>query len=92
MLAVMKINDYSNPEALVVPVNVVQNSGEEEFLFIAQKNDERWIAKKKVVTTGKNYDNKIEVLSNLSPGEKVITVGFQDLADNQPIELVENPI
>jgi len=92
MLAIIKIKDYVNNDALVVPINVVQNSGSEYFLFVAEKKDDFWIASKRVVVPGKYYDNKIEVLSNLNPGDQVITVGYQDLANGQPIKIVENDI
>ena len=92
MLAVIRINDYINNNALVVPINVVQNSGSEYFLFVAEKNDDFWIASKRTVVPGKYYDNQIEILANLNPGDQVITVGYQDLANGQPIKLVENDI
>jgi len=87
MLAVLKINDYTNEDALTVPVNVVQNSGNDYFLFVAEKNDDFWVASKRSVIPGKYYDNKIEILENLKPGEQVITVGYQDLANGQPISI-----
>jgi len=90
MLGVIKINDYENPDALLVPVNVIQNSGSEYFLFVAKPKDDYWIASKRSVVPGKYYDNKIEILANLEPGEQVITVGYQDLANGQPIKIVEN--
>ncbi len=37
MLAVVTINDYTNPEALTVPQNVVQETGSEQFLFRDRK-------------------------------------------------------
>ncbi|MCD4745099.1 MAG: efflux RND transporter periplasmic adaptor subunit [Bacteroidales bacterium] len=89
MLAILTINDYTNPEALVVPVNVVQNSGGEIFLFVAKKNKKNWIAKKRIVKTGKYYNNKLEITENLNNGENVIIFGYQDLADGQIVSIVK---
>lgn len=86
MLSVLTIKDYSNPQALTVPINVVQKTGKESFLFIAKKDKNgSWIADKRVVHTGKHYNNKIEILNGIKKGEKVIVIGYQDLADGQKI-------
>lgn len=89
MLAVIRINDYTNEEAITVPVNVVQNSGSEKFLFVAQKNDDGYTAMRKTIEPGKMSDNKFEIVKNLSAGEKIITVGYQNLANGQPIQIID---
>lgn len=85
MLAVVTINDYTNPEALVVPRNIVQETDTEKFLFVAVRDNGRWVAKKRIVSTGKDYKDRVEILTGLVPGERVVTFGFQNLADSQPI-------
>jgi membrane fusion protein (multidrug efflux system) len=89
MLVVINIMDYLNQEAITVPVNVVQNSGNEEFLFVAVKDGNYWKASKRIVTTGRYYDDQVEITYNLSPGDKVVTVGYQDLADGQYVNIVD---
>lgn len=89
MLAVVRINDYTHENALVVPVNVIQNDGSSDFLFVAEKNSDNWIARKKTVKTGKYYNNDVEIMDNLSAGEKVIISGYQNLASGQSINIVE---
>ena len=83
MLAVLIINDYSNPEALVVPANIIQKTEDERFLFVARKTNGDWIAEKRIVKTGETSENGMEVLSGLEEGEYVVTLGFQNLADGQ---------
>jgi RND family efflux transporter MFP subunit len=89
MLAVVTINDYKNPEALVVPQNIIQKTGTDQFLFVASKNNGRWIAKKRVVQTGESYDNRIEITEGLEEGDFIITSGFQNLADGQAVTVSE---
>ena len=62
-------------------------SGNEYFLFVAEKSDDILIASKRSVIPGKYYDNRIEILENLKPGEQVITIGYQDLANGQPVSI-----
>ena len=85
LLAVITINDYTNPQALTVLQNIVQETGTEQFLFVAVQENGRWVAKLRPVKTGEDYEDRIEILEGLTPGEYVVTLGFQDLADGQPI-------
>jgi len=90
MLAVLTINDYSNPEAITVPINVVQKTNGEQFLFTATKEGDKLTAHKRVVKTGKYYGEKIEITEGITQGENVVVFGFQDLADGQNIALDMN--
>ena len=87
MLSVLTINDYTDINALCVPLNIVQKTGEEEFLFVAKQKNKKWFAEKRIIKTGKYYNNKIEILSGISPNEYVAVVGYQDLTDGQAIEV-----
>lgn len=83
MLAVLKIVDYQNPKALVIPVGAVQKSETGDFVFIAENGK----AKKITIKTGKTYEGKIEILSGVKAGDKVITVGAQDLSDGDSVKI-----
>jgi RND family efflux transporter MFP subunit len=90
MLAVLTINDYSNDDALIVPLNVLQKTAEEEsFLFVAAKNSDNWTVKKRFVKPGQYYKDSIEILEGLTTGENVVTFGFNDLADDQSVIISE---
>jgi len=89
MLAVLDIYDYTSTDAIVVPINVIQKKGNNKFLFIAEKSGENWIAKKKIITTGLYQDDKIEVIDGLNFNDKVITAGFQSIADGDIIRIQE---
>lgn len=83
MLAVLKIVDYENNRALVVPVNSIQRSESSEYVFVTTNGR----AKRTNIKTGKVSDGKAEVLSGLQAGDQVITVGFQDLNDGDAVKL-----
>lgn len=87
MLAVLIINDYSNPESLTVPINIVQETGTEKFLFVASEAGGEWTAQKRIVTTGKDHEGRIEILSGIQEGEHVVTVGYQNLSDGQKLAI-----
>jgi RND family efflux transporter MFP subunit len=81
MSCIMKIANYENGHAIVVPVSVIQKTGKGDMVFVADGNT----AKAVQVTTGQNSNGIVEILSGLSAGDKVITAGFEDLDNGDPI-------
>jgi len=82
MLAVLKIVDYQNAKAIVIPVSAIQKSESGDFVFIAVNN----IAKKAPVKLGKTYEGKVEILSGLKVGDKLITAGAQNLNEDDTVK------
>lgn len=83
MLAILKIVDYTNLNAITVPVNAIQKSESGEYVYTAENGK----ATRTSIKTGKVYDGKAEVISGLKAGDKVITVGFSDLNDGDIVKL-----
>ncbi|HKG08908.1 MAG TPA: efflux RND transporter periplasmic adaptor subunit, partial [Pedobacter sp.] len=83
MLAVLKIVDYQNDKALIVPVNAIQKSESSEYVFVAVNGK----AKRTDIKSGKTSGGKAEVVSGLKAGDQVIVTGFQDLNDGDAVKL-----
>lgn len=79
MIAYIKIKDYINEKAFSLPVNLVQNNQNGKFIYVAKQNGGNWIAERRIIKTGKDYDGKVEVLEGLTVGDQIITSGFQNL-------------
>lgn len=92
MLAVVTINDYKNPRALIVPQNSIQKTDSQQFLFTAIEKNGEWIANKRVVRSGESYNNRTEILDGLEEGDLIITFGFQNLADGQTVTISEGDV
>jgi len=85
MIAYIKIKDYSNENAFCLPVNYVQNNQEGKFVCIAKQNGNEWIAERRMIKTGMDYNGIIEVLEGISAGENIITAGFQNLNGGEKV-------
>ena len=81
MSCIMKIANYEDKHALVVPVSVIQKTSKGEMLYVADGNK----AKAVYVKTGANSNGQVEILSGLTPGDHIITAGFEDLDNGDPI-------
>lgn len=86
MIAVLKIIDYQNPNAIVVPVTAIQAAEDGDFIMTAEKTGEKEATAKKVsVKQGNNYNGQVEILSGLKKGDFIITTGFQDVNNGEHI-------
>lgn len=94
MLAVLTINDYTNPAAITVPVNIIQRTSNKQFIFVTNAdpefNGERFKVEMRYVKTGKYYNDLVEITEGLTTGETVVFFGFQDLADGQIVMVSNN--
>jgi len=87
MIAVLNILDYTNPDAIVIPVNFIQSDSKNQFVWIAEKQGEKYIAKKRTITQGQSYNGLTEILAGLGIGDKVLTSGLFNLQENQTVVL-----
>lgn len=84
-VAKVHIKDYSNASAITIPMSTLQNDETGKYVMLAVKEGDKLVARKRTVTVGELYDDKLEVRSGLQPGDQLITEGFQNLYDGQLI-------
>ena len=89
LLAKVKIEDYLNPNAVVVPSQYIyEDAAYKSFVFVAKNiNGKEGIAKKVYVTKGEKSENSVEVTQGLSKGDVLITDGSKTLIDGQKIKI-----
>ncbi len=89
LLASMAIEDFSTKNAVVVPLDIVQQEvGGSFYVFVQEQNTEgAKIAKKVYVKTGESYNGEIIVTEGLKGGEALIIKGSRGLANNELIQV-----
>ena len=88
--AVVKILDYSAPNAIVIPVNTIQTDENGKYVFVMQKNSNGTLtAKKKPIHVGEVFGEAAEVKTGLTVGEQLITEGYQSIYEGQLISVVQ---
>jgi RND family efflux transporter MFP subunit len=90
MVVVMKIRDYINPKAIRIPVNLIQRSEQDAFALVAVAQGKQWVTEKRILKLGGSYEGFCEVLDGLQAGDRLITVGYLDVAPGQAIR-ISNP-
>lgn len=87
MIAVLRIKDYANPSAIAIPRNYIQDSRDEgQFVFIATAENGKKVARKKTVIPFITFNGLTEVINGLEEGDQIITAGYKELYDGQPID------
>jgi membrane fusion protein, multidrug efflux system len=86
MTATVKVVFDSNPSAVVVPINVIQEINDEKVVYVAEEKGKFMVATRKVITVEGVYGNLAEV-KGLNAGDKLITVGYQGLNDGDYVKI-----
>ncbi|MDX5442701.1 MAG: efflux RND transporter periplasmic adaptor subunit [Hymenobacteraceae bacterium] len=89
MVAVTRIEDYSNKNVPVLPVNLVQKDGQTSYVYVVEKEGNQLVTKRKNVTTGRTYKGEVEVLNGLTANDKVVSAGQQNVADGTVVSVQE---
>ena len=86
-VAKLKIIDYTNANAVVVPSNVIQVDGNgDQFVFEATSiKDKTGIAKKVIVKVGKTSENFTEILGGLEPKTVVVSDGVNTVSEGMKL-------
>ena len=86
MVTVVKIVDYQAGGAITVPINTVQSDEKHSFILVASEENGKKVVRKKIVEVGQIYNRLAEIKTGLTGGEKLITVGYQDLNDGDLVK------
>ena len=90
MTAEIKVNDYKNPEAILVPIkDVLENQNGESYVYLLEVSDEAndiYKVVKTFVKLGETSDNKIEIIEGLEAGDKIVEEGIRLIKDQQLVK------
>ncbi|MGS2739726.1 efflux RND transporter periplasmic adaptor subunit [Sinomicrobium sp. M5D2P17] len=92
LTAKLKVYDYLNEKAILVPQSVVsENANGDQYVYVAEKNgkEAEGVAKRVIIKTGKTQGDIIEVLEGLSAGDHIINEGARSVEEGQVVKIIE---
>ena len=91
LTAKLKINDYINEKAILIPQSIISENaeGEQYVYIITNKVGNKAQAKQIIVETGKTQGDFIEIISGLEHDNEVINEGARSVKDGQDIKILE---
>ena len=84
----LKIRDYSNPKALMIPLGIIrENSKGDKYIFKlkAENKKDVYKTKKTFIELGKKSFDKVEVTKGIKLGELILNEGAAIVDDNQRV-------
>jgi RND family efflux transporter MFP subunit len=88
MLANISINDENLNDVISINSNLVQkDSNDNPYVLVAKGGKGNLIAQKLMIKTGAAYGDKIVIVEGLNANDQLITSGYQEVVDGQPVTL-----
>ena len=85
MVATVRIQNYKAANATVVPVDLVQHDELNSYVYVVGQEGKKTVAQKRIIKTGNTYNGKVEVTSGLTATDRIISGGYQNLNEGQPV-------
>lgn len=93
LTAKLKINDYTNENAILIPQSIIsENADGEQYIYIIEnKNaDNEGNAKRVIIETGKAQGDVIEVTKGLENNAEIIEEGARSVNDGQTVKVINS--
>ncbi len=87
MVSTIRINDYSNKNALVIPSIVMKQDISGKYVYVIEQRNNMTVASKKYVDTGLSFQDITEINSGLKAGDRVIIAGYNVVSSGIPVEV-----
>ncbi len=89
-VATIKIEDYRNPNALVILDTHLNQKPNGDFVafVIAQKTKNEATVKEVNLQLGKTQNNQIEIISGLEPGNELVIEGIKNIKDKTAVTII----
>lgn len=94
LTARLKINDYTNKNAMLIPLSIISENaqGEQYIYIITNKNSQdEGEVKRIIIKTGKTQGDVIEVLEGIEDGAEIVQEGARSVKDGQTVKVIELP-
>ena len=88
----LKIKDYSNPEALMIPLRIIkENAAGKKYIFKLNPDgkDQVYRTEQTFIQLGKNSIDKVEVLVGIQSGDLLVDEGATIVENNQRVKNIQ---
>ena len=91
LTARLKINDYTNENAILIPQSIIsENANGEQYVYVlSDVNEDKATATQVIIETGKTQGDKIEVLSGLENNALIIDEVARSVKTGQTVKVID---
>lgn len=88
MVAIVKLKDSEVPDAVVVPVSLVQEDANGKFVYIVDTTTQT--VQRRNIEIGSVYDGKAQVLKGLEGNEVLVNEGFRFVSEGKKVKIAKS--
>jgi len=88
----LKINDYSNPRALMIPLRIIkENAHGQKYIYKLKPNgkDQVYLTEQTFIQLGKKSSDKVEVLQGIQASDLLVDEGATIVENNQRVKNIQ---
>jgi len=89
ILALLRLRDFRDPRALVVPSILVKNDRRGAYLYVIDREGAKPTARKVYVSPGMTQGSETMITDGLSAGQEVIVQGYNLVKNGMPVRVTE---
>ncbi|WBX71557.1 efflux RND transporter periplasmic adaptor subunit [Tenacibaculum retecalamus] len=88
--AKLKINDYTNTAALLIPQSIIsENAKGQQYVYVVTAlKDKMGTAKQVIITTGKTQGDVVEILEGVKAGDQIVMEGARSVQNGQQVQIL----
>ncbi len=90
LTAKLRINDYTNEEAILIPQSIISENAEgQQYVYVTkiQENDEA-VAKRTFIETGRTQGDMVEISNGLENNDILVNEGARNVKDGQTVKIL----
>ncbi|TSE09809.1 MULTISPECIES: efflux RND transporter periplasmic adaptor subunit [Aquimarina] len=91
LTAKVKINDYTNEKAILIPQSIISENAEgDQYTYVTSGKDAQNIAQARrvIIKTGKTQGDLIEIIEGINNGDAIISEGARSVKDGQKVKIL----
>lgn len=91
LTARLKINDYTNENAMLIPQSIISENAEgEQYVYVVKdiNSNNQGTASRVIITTGRTQGDEIEVLDGIEANAELVHEGARSVKDGQTVEIL----
>ena len=87
----VSLNDYSNDNAILIPQGIIsENADGEQYVYVASEpNENKAVATRRIIQTGKTQGSLVEALSGINDGDLLIKEGARTVKEGQNVQILK---
>lgn len=92
LTARVKLNDYTNPEAILIPQSIIsENASGEQYAYVSSEPnaENEAVVTRSIIQTGMTQNGLIEVVTGLENGNQIINEGARTVKNGQKVKILK---